>query len=164
MKTDKDIKICKNVRTRLYKFFDRTIDYGADWIGNHIAHCSRCQRRLASLGRIHLALTLVKTQTHSPALLKNANSMAISVLSKKLRNSPQAIKLKSIQLKPSIFEKTGRYRSSLLNAAACLIILILFKTGLFSSMETFHSRSKQALKQYYSKNIGYELTNKIFPV
>lgn len=164
MKTDKDMKICKKIRTSLYNFFGRTIGYDADWIGNHIAHCSRCQRRLASLGRIHLALTLVKTQTHSPALLKNANSMAISVLSKKLRNSPQALKLKSIQLNPSFFEKTGRYRSSLLNAAACLAILIFLKTGIFSSMETFHSRSKQVLKQYYSKNIGDELTDEIFPM
>lgn len=163
MKTDKDIKICKNIRTRLYNFFGRTIGNDADWISNHIAHCTRCQQRIASLGRIQLALILVKTQMHSPALLKDANSMAISVLSKKVRNSSKAQKLRSIQPAPTLFEKAGRYRSSLLNAAACLAILILLKIGIFSSMESFNSRSEQALKQYYAKNIGDELTDEIFP-
>jgi hypothetical protein len=163
MKTDNKIKICKNVRNKLYNFFAAAMSSDTGWIGDHIAHCPRCQRRLASLGRVHLALTLIKTQTHSPSLLKNANTMAISVLSKKLRNCPHAIKLKNIQVKPGFFAKTARIRSSLLNAAACLIILVLLKIGIFSSMETFQTRSKQVLKEYYVKNIGDDLTNQIFP-
>ena len=56
-----------------------------------------------------------------------------------------------------------KYKSSLINAAACIAILFLMKTGIFSSMKGLQSGGEKAIGQYYASQIGQELAEEIFP-
>ncbi|MHC4457745.1 MAG: hypothetical protein ACYS0I_11800 [Planctomycetota bacterium] len=154
-------KKCKDLRTALYKISARILH--AHWAQYHIANCSRCRQRLASAGRVHLALSLIKAQPHKLDLLMRANTQTISTLKHGLRYAPKAQKLKSAFPKQKLLERCIIYKRPLANVAACIVILFLMKIGIFSSVEKFHSEGQKVLKQYYVKNVGQDLANEIFP-
>ena len=162
MKTKKINTPCRTIRARLYDAVTSRFGLNADWAQNHIANCPRCQRRLASAGRVNLAISIITSQPHNLDLLMRANAKTIKVLKHSLRYCPKAQKLKKILPEPKLFEKCGKYKHSLANAAACIAILLLMKTGVFSSMAKFQSESQKVVKQYYASQIGEELTDEIF--
>ena len=162
MKTKKANTQCKNIKTWLYDAVTSRFGLNADWVQNHIVNCPRCQRRLASAGKVHLALAIVKSQTHSLNLLMRANAKTIDVLKHSLRYCPKARKLKKMLPEPKLFERCGKYKHSLANTAACIAILLLMKTGVFSSMDKFQSEGQKVVKQYYASHLGQELTDEIF--
>ena len=153
---------CKSLRTWLYQALNSRIGLGATWVQNHIAVCPRCQQRLASVARVELAFSIIKSQPHNLDLLMRANTQAIGVLKHSLRNAPKAQKLKAILPEPKLLEKLGRYASPALKAAACLAILCLMKIGIFSSMDTFQTEGQKIVKNYYADNAGQELADEIF--
>ena len=162
MKTTIDNK-CKSLRTWLYQALNSRIGLQAKWVQNHIAVCPRCQQRLASVARVELAFSIIKSQPHNLDLLMRANTQAIGVLKHSLRNAPKAQKLKAILPEPKLLERLGRHASPALKAAACLAILCLMKIGIFSSMDTFQAEGQKIIKNYYANNAGQDLADEIFP-
>lgn len=162
MKTKQKNKKCKSIRDWLFKAISNHIGLNADWIQNHIANCPKCQRRLSLAGKVNLALSVIKSEPHKLDLLMRANAQAIGVLKHSLRDCAKARKLKRILPEPKLLEKCKKYKSSIANTAACLAILFLMKTGIFSSMDKFQSDGQKAAKQYYANNVGDELANEIF--
>lgn len=162
MKTKLTINKCSGIRQWLYRAVLNSVSFDAAWIQSHVVHCPRCQRRLAAAGRLDIAFSLIKSQPHNLDLLMRANQQAIGVLKHSLRFSAKAEKLKYVLPEPKTIERCMKYRSSVANAAACFAILFLMKTGIFSSMEKFHSKGQQTIEQYYANRVGQDISNDIF--
>lgn len=162
METKKANKKCRGIRFWLYKAIGSRVGLNAGWIQSHIANCPRCQRRLAFVGKVNLALSIIKSQPHNLDLLMRANAQAISVLKHSLRNDTKAQKLKAILPEPKLLEKCIKYKQPVANAAACLLILLLMKVGVFTSMDKFQTEGEKIVKQYYASRIGEEMANEIF--
>lgn len=162
MKTIKTNNKCRQIRTWLYTTFSRHFGPDADWLNNHIINCPRCQRRLVSCGKVNLALSFMKSQPHNLDLLKRANAQTIAVLKHSLRHEPKARELKTKLTEPGLFERCSKYGHSLANLAACVLILLLMKIGVFSSMDNFQNQGQKVIRQYYSRHIGEDLANEIF--
>jgi len=162
MTTLKKNNKCKRIRTWLYEAISTRFSLDADWVQKHIANCPRCRRRMASLGRVNLALSLIKSQSHKLDLLSRANTQAIGVLKHGLREAPKARKLKTAQPEPKLLQKCAKYRHSAANAAACIAILFLMKIGVFSSMDKFQTEGQKAMRQYYASQVGHDIADEIF--
>jgi len=156
------INKCRRIRAWLHEALRSHFSLNADWVQNHIANCPKCQRRFASVSRVNLALSLIKSQPHKLDLLMRANKQAIGVLKHSLREAPKAQKLKTIQPEPKLLEICNVHKSSAANVAACIAILFLMKTGVFYSVDTFQDQGKKAIKQYYINEIGEDLASDIF--
>jgi len=154
---------CRQIRARLYKAISSRISFDANWVQNHIAGCSRCQRRLAYAGKVKLALSMIKSQPHKLELLMRANTQAIGVLKHSLRRGPKAEKLKTMLPEPKLLERLSKYKHSAVNAAACIAIVLLMKIGIFSSMDRFQTEGEKIVKQYYACQVGQDLADEIFP-
>lgn len=154
---------CKQIRSWLYTAINRHLGSESNWLNDHIIHCPRCQRRLISSGKIDLALSFIKSQPHKLDLLKRANAQAIDVLKHSLQYELKAQKLKKMFPEPKLLERCRKYGSTIANLAACVLILLLMKIGVFSSMDDFHNKGQKVIEQYYSKQIGEDLANEIFP-
>ena len=153
---------CRQIRAWLYKSISSRFGLDADWVQNHIANCPRCQRRMASAGKVNLAMSIIKSQPHKLDLLMRANAQAIGVLKHSLREAPKARKLKATRPEPKLLERWGKYRHSAANAAACIVVLFLMKTGVFSSMNKFQTEGQKAMRQYYACQVGQDLADEIF--
>jgi hypothetical protein len=162
MKTIKANKKCGHIRTWLYKSINRRIGLDADWVQNHIGKCPRCHQRIASFGKVNLALSVLKSQPHKLDLLMRANTQAIGVLKHSLRRAPKACKLKAMLPEPSLLQRWGKYANPAVNAMACIVILLLMKIGVFSSMNQFQTKSQKVVRQYYTNHVGTEMTDEIF--
>ena len=162
MKTKTNNRNCKSIRQRILKAVSNYAGLNAGWIQNHIADCPKCQQRLASVGKVYLTFSLIKSQPHNLDLLMRANKQAVGVLKHSLRNSQKAGKLKTMLPEPGLFEKYRKYNNSIANTAACILILFLMKTGIFCSMDKVESKSRKVLEQYYTKQLGREMSNEIF--
>jgi len=153
---------CRQIRAHLHKAIRSHFGPDADWVQNHIGNCPRCQRRFASIGKVNLALSLVKSQPHKLDLLMRANTQAIGVLKRSLREAPKANTLKNMQPEPSLLERCSVYKRSVANVAACITILFLMKIGVFSFMDKFQTEGQKVITQYYVNQVGEDLANDIF--
>ena len=153
---------CRRIRTLLYAAINRRLIPETGWLHNHILYCPRCQHRLVSCGKVNLALSFIKSQPHALDLLMRANTQAIAVLKHSLRREPKAQKLEKKLPAPKLLEKCGHYGHSLANLAACIIILLLMKVGVFSSMNNLQTQGQKVIKQYYVKQAGADLADEIF--
>ncbi len=156
--------ICKQVRLYVCGIIADKLIFNKKWVYNHIANCPRCQSRLDAFSKVGSALLIMKSQPHNLDLLLRANNKTISVLKQNLRQLPRAQKLKTMFPEPTLFERCKVYRNAAINVAACITILLLMKIGIFSAFNTFQTHSKEAIKQYYARNVGEDLTNEIFTV
>ena len=154
---------CRKIRARLRDAIRSRFSLEANWVQKHIANCPRCQRRFASIGKVNLALSLMKSQPHGLDLLMRANTQAVGVLKHSLREAPKAQKIKTMQPEPKLLEKCSVYKHSAANVAACIAILLLTKISVFSSMDKFQTQGQKAFKQYYVNHVGEDLANDIFP-
>ena len=153
---------CRQIRAWLHKATSSRFGLDADWVQNHIANCPRCQRRLVSAGKVKLALSIMKSQPHKLDLLMRANAQAIGVLKHSLREAPKSRKLKAMLPEPKLLERCSKYTHSAANAAACIAILFLMKTAIFSSMDKFQTEGQKVVKQYYASQVGEDLADEIF--
>lgn len=153
---------CRQIREWLHGTIKSRISFEASWVQNHIAYCPKCQRRFASVSRVNLALSLVKSQPHSLDLLMRANAQAISVLKHGLREAPKAQKLKVMQPEPKLWEICSVHKHSAANVAACIAIIFLMKSGIFSFMDTFEAEGQKVIRQYYVNQVGEDLASDIF--
>lgn len=154
---------CRQIRTWLYSTFNSYFGPEANWLNDHIMRCPRCQQRLVSCGKVNLALSFIKSQPHNLDLLRRANAQAIGVLKHSLRQEPKAHKLERMLPEQKLLERCCKYGSSIANLAACILILLLMKIGVFSSMGDFHNQGQKVIKQYYSRQVGQDLADEIFP-
>ena len=161
MEKDK-INICKQIRQRLFDAVAKKLSVNADWLQRHIANCPRCQQRLASTGRVDVAMLLIKSQTHKFDLLARANTQAISVLKHSLRDNPEAEKLRNKLPTPSLSEKYGKYLKPVANYAACIAVVFLMKANIFSSISKYQKGGEKVYRQYYTKHLGNEMAEDIF--
>ena len=115
METKKANKKCRSIRVWLCQAVSSHIGLNADWVQNHIANCPRCRQRLAAVGKVSLALSIIKSQPHNLDLLMRSNAQAIGVLKHSLRNCRKAQKLKKLLPEPKLLERCGKYRLSLVN-------------------------------------------------
>jgi hypothetical protein len=127
-----------------------------------VAVCPRCQQRLAAFGKVDVALSLIKSQPHRLDLLMRANAAAIHMLSRSLREAPEAGRLREARPEPSALEPFVRYQGTITGVAACLAVLLLTKAGIFTSLDKARTRGEAAMKQYYTNRAGEDLTGEIF--
>lgn len=153
---------CKGIRSRFDKILSNLISMDAAWVQNHIANCPKCQRRLASLGKVYLALSLLKSRPHQIDLLKAANTQTIDTLAHSVRHTSKAEKLRLARPNIKFIEKIAPLKTAMANAAACFLILFLLKTGIFTSIEKFQTNGEKALQKYYEKQLGQEYSDEIF--
>lgn len=153
---------CKRIRQRLADSMVHRLGSEAPWVQRHVAHCPRCQKRLAALGKVDLAFSIIKSQPHRLDLLMRANSAALRMLKHSLREAVEAGKLEQAQPEPGLIERCARYRISATHLAACIAILFLTKAGIFSSFHKVHTQGEAALKQYYTNQAGEDVAREIF--
>ncbi len=159
---DRPGSFCRRIRGRLDRIIAGRCDSDDGWIKRHIADCPKCQKRFAVLGRVDLALSLIKAQPHKLDLLARANDQAVGVLKHSLRSSPKAGQLRTAFPKPTVRDRLGNCYQAALNAAACLAILFLLKIGIFSSMSVLEDQGSKAVENYYVRSAGRELSDDIF--
>ncbi len=162
MKSNNKTNRCSKTRALLHRALSRSIGLDADWVRNHIAACPKCQRRFAAIGKVNLALSMIKSQPQKLNLLMRANRQAIGVLKHSLRQAPKAEKLRDAQPEPKLMDRCSKYSHSAANVAACAAILFLMKVGVFSSMGRFQSQGKEVVQQYYAAQAGQDLADEIF--
>ena len=153
---------CRQLIDRVLRLLAESFSPDRCWIQNHIATCPRCQRRLARLGKVELAITLLKSRPHRLDLLMRANTQAIGVLRHSLRTTAKAEHLRNIRPEPSIFERCSKYKHSLANAAACIAVAILMKNSAFYSAKTFETKGQKAVEHYYASRAGEDIARDIF--
>lgn len=154
---------CKLIRNWLYSALSRHINLEADWVQNHIANCPRCRKRFISCSKVNLALSFITSQPLSLSLLRRANEQTVNVLKHSLREAPKACKLKQIQPEPKLLQRWSKHLQPVGNLAACAAILLLMKTGIFSSIDGFQTRGQKVIRQYYANQVGEDLAEELFP-
>jgi hypothetical protein len=105
----------------------------------------------------------MKSQAHQNDLLLRANTQAIGVLKHSLRHVPKAQKLRTIKPEPILAVRWGKCANTAVSLTACIVIVILMKVGIFTSMDKFQTKSQKVIKQYYASNVGQDLADEIFP-
>jgi anti-sigma factor RsiW len=150
------------MRQRLLVSLGKGIGPQAGWVQRHVANCPRCQKRLASWGKVELALSIVKSQPHRLDLLSKANCCTVKMLKHSLREAPKARILEVARPEPSFLQCSARYRHRLANAAACVAILVLTRSGLFASLDRATAGGEKFMKQYYATRAGDDIAEEIF--
>jgi len=153
---------CRRIRQRLADSARRRFSPEALWVQRHVAGCPRCQRRLAAIAKVDLALSTIKSQPHHLDLLMRANSAAMRMLNHPLREAAQARRLEEARPEPCFMERCSRYRGAITNVAACVAILFLTKAGIFSSFDKARTRGQAVMKQYYATQAGEDLAGEVF--
>jgi hypothetical protein len=154
-------KRCNKLQSWLTEAVNERLEITSKWMQHHIAECPRCQRQIKGSSRLRFALLLIKTQPHQSDLLMRANAQAIGVLKRNIRNVPMAEKLRNIRPKAKFWERVGKYTQSIQHAAACLTILFLLKTGIFSVMTRVQDEGTKTVNKYYSSNLDKDLLDQI---
>ena len=152
---------CGQIGMWLAEMATDRMDLAARWAQSHVANCPRCRRQILGNSRLRLALLLIKTQPHTPNLLMEANRRAINVLKRSLRETTTAERLRHLTPRPAFFQRLAKYTQPLTHAAACLAILLLLRTGIFSSMKRFHDQGAQAVKQYYTRHLDKDILDEL---
>ena len=155
---------CSQIRIKLAEAIAKHLNPETGWLQNHIFNCPRCQQRFNRIGKVNLALSLLKTQPHRLDLLMRANTQAINVLKHSLRNAPKAEKLREQHPEPKWFVRCNSFTQPAVNAAACMLVLVLLKMGVFSSMDNIQQHGTTAVQHYYARHLDQNTVNDIFNV
>ena len=134
---------CRRTLNRVADSAYRRFGPGAPWVQRHAAACPRCRQRLAALGKVDLALSVIKSQPHRLDLLMRANNAAIHMLSRQLREAPETGDLKEARPEPSLVQRWAGCQSAVINVAACLAVLLLTKAGIFTSLDKARTRGRR---------------------
>jgi len=120
-------------------------------------------QRSVSRSYVNLALSFMKTRPHRLDLLMRSNTQAIAVLKHCLRQTPMARQLRSTLPEPKLLERCSKYGYSAAYLAVCVVILFFMKISVFSSMDKFHTEAQKVVKQYYVRQVGQDLADRILP-
>jgi anti-sigma factor RsiW len=153
---------CGRIRRRLLDGVNHRLGPEARWVQRHVANCPRCQKRLAALTKVNLALSAIKSQPHQLDLLMKANTAAVKMLSHALRREAQDRRLEEAKPEPCVMEKFLGRRYAIVNVAACVAILFLTKAGIFSSLDKARAQGREVMKHYYTAQVGEDLASEVF--
>jgi hypothetical protein len=141
--------------------FKRLIAKAAFGLDDHVLNCPRCQRRLGLLNRVESAIMLLQSEVHSSGLLAAANSKALRHLTHDLRFDPKAEDLRTVEPKPNWLEQKRPLIEKVMSVAACAAVMILFKTGLFSTIQKFQAESQDAMHHYYASRLDEKTADEL---
>jgi hypothetical protein len=127
----------------------------------HVAGCPRCARLAGGANRLALGLLLLKSQPHGAGLLMRANRQALGVLQRSLREAPAAEKLRAMAPRRTLLERVGRYTQSVAHAAACLVVLLLLRHGVFTGLNRAQEQGRRAVEKYYTSHLDQDLVDQI---
>lgn len=158
----KSVRTIKRFQRRIGESLAAWIGVESGWLAEHVAHCPACQKRTGMHRRVELGLSLIKSQPQTIDLLKKANTQAISTLQRTLREDKQSQQLR--QTRPRTFWSFPNIRTlqPLLSTAACLMVLLLVKTGVFSSMNKVRQTGTDVVYSYYAHHLGQEMADDLF--
>ena len=148
---------CSRTREILSRFLENRAALTSKWMQKHLEVCPRCREKMSRYNRLHLAMKLIKTQPHSPQLLKTANTRAINMLKHSAREMPLAEKLRQKMPRPLLISSRSRYTHAITHAAACIAVVFLIKTGVYQTMDKWHSQGKQAVQNYYAASLDEDI-------
>ena len=120
-------------------------------LSDHVAECPRCQRRLAVVNRVELGLTLMNTQSLEIGLLSRANNQALGVLKHSLRYAPKSAFLRNAKSDMNRLEKMSPGLERLLNAAACVFVVLMIKTGVSNSLLDYKNTRSRIQRTFQSR-------------
>ncbi|MCK4998366.1 MAG: hypothetical protein KAS23_02485 [Anaerohalosphaera sp.] len=132
-------------------------------LSDHVSGCPRCQRRMAMVNRVELGLMLMKTQPLDIELLSQANNRTLDVLKHALRYAPKSVSLRNARSDTRRFEKMRPGLERVLNAAACLFIVIMIRSGVSNSLLDCKNQGQTAFENYYARNLDSQTYDEIFP-
>ena len=132
-------------------------------LDDHVAECPKCQRRLAVLNRVEVALMLTKSQPYEMGLLARANNKALDVLAHSLRFAPKSTLLRQARSDTNRIEKARPLIERVLNVAACLFIIVMIKTGVSRSLLDYKQQGEAVIHNYYARNLDSQMFDEIFP-
>ena len=153
---------CRHTRQWFLARLSRGLGPEAGWVQRHIAACPRCCRRAASWRRVDLAVRIVKSRPQPPGLLGKANREAVRMLGRELQEATQARALTRSETEPPFPVRVRRCRHRLTNLAACLAILCLSKSGLFTSLNRINTGGEALVRHYYASQVGEDLAGEVF--
>lgn len=162
MKADNHTNCCHKIRKNRTGFLSGLRSRALERLNDHVAYCPRCQRRLAIVNRVEIAMMLMKTQPQDLGLLARANSKALDTLKHSLRNAPQSAALRTIQVNQSRFEKFRPGLERVLNVAACVFVVIMIKTGVSNSLLDYKEQGENVIHNYYARNLDRQMFDEIF--
>ncbi|MBN2212467.1 MAG: hypothetical protein JW709_13805 [Sedimentisphaerales bacterium] len=155
---------CRTLRKRFGGVFATALGRYQGRLARHVASCPRCQRRLARLNRVNLALELLRNQVCKLDLLMRANTQTIGVLQRGVRQTKRAEQLRHEKPRPSFYQRIAKCTGAVANAAACFLVLLLMRTGIYSSMEKAQETGQKGLHELYARNLGEETADDIVQV
>ena len=132
-------------------------------LDDHVAECPKCQRRLAVLNRVEVALMLTKSQPYEMGLLARANNKALDVLTHSLRFGSKSTLLRQAKSDTNRIEKVCPFIERVLNVAACLFIIVMIKSGVSHSLLDYKEQGEAVIHNYYARNLDSQTFNEIFP-
>ena len=153
---------CRHTRQWFLSALRRGLGPEAGWVQRHMAACPRCCRRAASWRRVELGLRVVKSRPLRLGLLQQANAEAVKMLTHELREAAKARELTSAEAESPFLGRAGRHRHWLTNIAACLAILFLTRSGLFSSLNRLNTGGEAYVRHYYASQAGEDLAGEVF--
>lgn len=162
MNSVKKISLCRQQRQLKMGWVRQMRESLLYRLEDHIATCPKCQKRLVKVQRAETALKLLMTQPLAPDLLQKANASALQVLKKDLRDTAPAEALRNVQVRPDWTNRHRRVLETAFSAAACLAVLVLLRTGVFSSMNEIEDDGRAIVQNYYAKHLDSDLMEEIF--
>lgn len=141
--------------------FRRLIQKAALRLDGHIENCPRCQRKLGLLNRVETAIMLLQSDIHSSGLLAAANAKALKHLTHELRFAPQAEGLRTAEPEPNWFERKRPLIEKVMAVAACAAVMVVIKTGLFSSMQKFRAEGQNAIHHYFASRLDEKTADEL---
>jgi hypothetical protein len=156
------IRTIKRFQRRIGESMAAWMGMESGWLAEHVAHCPACQKRTGLHRRVELGLSLIKSQPQTIDLLKTANTQAISTLQRTLREAKKSERLR--QSRPRTFWSFPNIRAlqPLLGAAACLMVILLVKTSIFTSMNKVRQTGTDVVYSYYTHHLGQEMADDLF--
>lgn len=134
----------------------------AERFSEHIASCPRCQKRLAKVGRVEIALSLLRMQPHTMDLLAKANTSTLKYLKRSTRQMSRAEQLRTAVHGPGRIEKARPVLERLINIAACLFVVLMVRTGLTHKMFEIREQGTKVMENYYARNLDSRLYEDVF--
>ncbi|MBN1125524.1 MAG: hypothetical protein JXA82_10985 [Sedimentisphaerales bacterium] len=156
------IRAIKRFQRRIGDSLAAWMGLESGWLAEHVAHCPVCQKRAGLHRQAELGLSLIKSQPRTIDLVKKANAQAVSTLQRSLRQTKKSDHLR--QTRPKTFWSYPNVRTlqPLLSTAACLMVILLVKTGVFASMNKVRETGTNVVHSYYAHHLGQEMADDLF--
>jgi hypothetical protein len=164
MKFDRNTNQCRRMRKSRSGLWGMLKSRMLERLNDHVAGCPRCQRRLAMVNRVEVALMLMKAEPYQMGLLARANNKALDVLTHSLRFAPKSDLLRQAKSDTHRIEKVRPILEKMLNVAACLFVVIMIKTGISHSLSDYKEQGEAVIHNYYARNLDSQMFDEIFPI